>query len=163
MRLGQYEAAGAVGPTMKCPYCGKLEDRVVDSRSSRDGAAVRRRRECLDCASRFTTYETAEAVPITVTKRDGRTERYDRKKLLRSISVACKKRPVTEEQIQNVGDDVEEQVFSGHRREIESSALGGMVLAGLEDLDKVAYIRFASVYKDFRTTDEFLDEVKNVE
>ena len=148
---------------MKCPYCGKLEDKVVDSRSNRDGTAIRRRRECIDCAARFTTYETAEAVPITVVKRDGRHETYDRRKLLRSVTVACKKRPVTEDQIANVVDDIEEQVFSRHQKEIDSSALGGMVLSSLENLDKVAYIRFASVYKDFRTTDEFLDEVKNVE
>ena len=148
---------------MKCPYCGRLDDKVVDSRTNRDGTAIRRRRECLDCGSRFTTYETVESVPITILKRDGRQEPYDRKKLLRGIVLACKKRPVPEDQIERLVDDIEEDVFALHQREIESSAVGNMVLARREELDKVAYIRFASVYKDFTTADEFLDEVKNVE
>jgi len=147
---------------MRCPYCGKLEDKVVDSRSSRDGATIRRRRECLACSARFTTYETVESAPITVIKRDGRHEPYERAKLLRGIGLACAKRPVTQEQIERLVDDIEMELFARRDREVASSRLGEMVLARLEQLDKVAYIRFASVYKDFKTTSAFLDEVKHL-
>lgn len=147
---------------MRCPYCGKLDDKVVDSRSNRDGTTTRRRRECLSCGARFTTYETVESAPVVVIKRDGRHEAYDRTKLMRGIELACAKRPVTLEQIERLVDDIEMEMFAGREREVPSSRIGEMVLARLEQLDKVAYIRFASVYRDFKTTNAFLDEVKHL-
>ena len=147
---------------MKCPYCGKLEDKVVDSRASRDGATIRRRRECLSCSERFTTYETVEATPITVVKRDGRREPYDREKVLRGVRLAAKKRPVGDDQLERLIDDIELELFARQEREVGAAEIGEMVLARLEQVDKVAYIRFASVYKDFKTTGAFLDELKHL-
>jgi len=147
---------------MKCPYCGKLEDKVVDSRASRDGTTIRRRRECISCGGRFTTYETIESAPITVVKRDGRREAYDRAKLARGINLACAKRPIPQDQIERTVDDIEMDIFARREREVSSSAIGEMVLVRLGQLDKVAYIRFASVYKDFKTTAAFLDEVNHL-
>jgi transcriptional repressor NrdR len=134
----------------------------VDSRSSRDGATIRRRRECLSCGERFTTYETVEAPLVTITKRDGATESYSREKVLRGVRYATKKRPVTEEQLELLVDDIEMDIFARREHEIESAEIGGMVLVRLEQLDKVAYIRFASVYKDFKTTGAFLDELEQL-
>jgi transcriptional repressor NrdR len=147
---------------MRCPFCGQVEDKVVDSRSSRDGATIRRRRECLTCGERFTTYETLENAAVTIVKRDGRREPYEREKILRGVRLACKKRPVDDDQVERIVDDVEVELFARPDREVESAEVGKMVLTRLEQVDKVAYIRFASVYKDFKTTGAFLDELKHL-
>ena len=140
---------------MRCPSCGHLESKVVDSRPSDDGAAIRRRRECLACHHRFTTYERLGDNPLLVTKSDGSTETYDRNKLLRGITVACAKRPVSPEQITNLIDDIEQELRNMPRNELTSRDLGTKVLDRLEKLDDVAYVRFASVYKDFKNIEEF--------
>lgn len=147
---------------MRCPFCGKQEDKVVDSRSSRDGATIRRRRECIACGQRFTTYETVETAPITVIKRDGEREPYERDKILRGVRLAVKKRPVAPDQVDRLVDDIEMELFNGQTREITSAEVGEMVLERLEQVDEVAYMRFASVYKDFKTTGAFLDELKHL-
>lgn len=147
---------------MRCPFCGKQEDKVVDSRSSRDGATIRRRRECIACGQRFTTYETVEATPITVVKRDGQMQPYSRDKILRGVRLAVKKRPVRSDQVDRLVDDIEMELFGHQSREVPSSEIGKMVLERLEQVDKVAYMRFASVYKDFKTTGAFLDELKHI-
>ena len=140
---------------MRCPSCGHLESKVVDSRPSDDGAAIRRRRECLACQNRFTTYERLGDNPLLVTKSDGSSETYDRNKLLRGITVACAKRPITPDQITALIDSIESELRSMPRSEITSRDLGTKVLERLESLDDVAYVRFASVYKDFKNIEEF--------
>jgi transcriptional repressor NrdR len=148
---------------MKCPYCGFEQDKVVDSRSSREGRAVRRRRECLECEKRFTTYEYIENVPMTIVKNDNRREPYDREKLLNGIMSACKKRPVSMKQIETMIDKVENQLEKTARTEIESSEIGKLVMDALYEIDDVAYVRFASVYRKFECKDEFISEVKELE
>lgn len=140
---------------MRCPSCGYPESKVVDSRPSDDGSTIRRRRECLDCKHRFTTYERLGDSPLLVTKSDGSSETYDRNKLIRSITIACAKRPITPDQITGVIDDIEAELRATPRNEITSKNLGTKVLERLESLDDVAYIRFASVYKDFKNIEEF--------
>ena len=147
---------------MRCPYCGNLDDRVVDSRVSKDGKVTRRRRECSRCEARFTTYETVEEVPLTVIKNDERREPYDRGKLLRSMRLACAKRPVTEECIDAVADEIELELFANQNHEASSRQIGEMVMSRLATMDDVAYIRFASVYKNFRKPQAFLDEVRKL-
>jgi transcriptional repressor NrdR len=148
---------------MRCPFCGQIEDKVVDSRASRDDTTIRRRRECLSCSERFTTYETVEERPISVVKRNGERVPYDRVKLERGITLACAKRSVKSSEIEHIVDEVEMEIISQQDHEFETAEIGKMVLARLEPLDKVAYIRFASVYKDFKTTGAFLDELKQIE
>ena len=140
---------------MRCPSCGHLESKVVDSRPSDDGAAIRRRRECLECKHRFTTYERMGDNPLLVTKSDGSSETYDRSKLLRGITVACAKRPISPDQITALIDDIEQDLRNMPRNELTSKDLGTKVLDRLEKLDDVAYVRFASVYKDFQNIEEF--------
>lgn len=140
---------------MRCPSCGFPESKVVDSRPSDDGSTIRRRRECLDCKHRFTTYERLGDSPLLVTKSDGSSETYDRNKLIRSITLACAKRPITPDQITGVIDDIEAELRATPRNEITSKNLGTKVLERLESLDDVAYVRFASVYKDFKNIEEF--------
>lgn len=140
---------------MRCPSCGFPESKVVDSRPSDDGAVIRRRRECLDCKHRFTTYERLGDSPLLVTKSDGSSETYDRNKLLRSVTLACAKRPISPDQITSLIDDIESELRSAPRNEITSRNLGTKVLERLESLDDVAYVRFASVYKDFKNIEEF--------
>jgi transcriptional repressor NrdR len=147
---------------VRCPFCGKPEDKVVDSRSSRDGATIRRRRECLACTARFTTYEAIESVPITVCKRDGKREAYDRAKIVHGVELACAKRAITSDQIERLIDDIEVELFNGQERDVPSSRLGEMVLLRLDQLDKVARVRFASVFRDFKTPSAFVDEVKQL-
>ena len=147
---------------MRCPSCGHLESKVVDSRPSDDGAAIRRRRECLQCRHRFTTYERLGDNPLLVTKSDGSSETYDRNKLLRGITVACAKRPVSPDQITNLIDDIEAELRSMPRNELTSSDLGNKVLERLEKLDDVAYVRFASVYKDFQNIEEFASALEEL-
>jgi transcriptional repressor NrdR len=140
---------------MRCPSCGHLESKVVDSRPSDDGAAIRRRRECLECQHRFTTYERLGDNPLLVTKSDGSSETYDRNKLLRGITVACAKRPISPDQITSIIDDIEVEMRNVPRNELTSKDIGNMVLERLVKLDDVAYVRFASVYKDFQNIEEF--------
>lgn len=147
---------------MKCPFCAHGDNRVIDSRLSKDGSAIRRRRECLACGKRFTTYEFVEEILPTVVKKDGRREPFDRKKLLAGIKKACEKRPISIEAIENAIDNVEKACQEFQDREIASSIIGERVMEELKQLDGVAYVRFASVYRQFRDVAEFLEELKGL-
>ncbi len=140
---------------MKCPHCGSEEDKVVDSRAVRDGRAVRRRRECLSCEERFTTYEAVETQPVLVVKRSGERMAYHREKVILGVTKACEKRPVSLEQIEIIVDRVERNLARAGRREVPSESIGMYVLEQLRDVDEVAYVRFASVYRSFQNIDEF--------
>ncbi len=142
---------------MRCPYCGHPEDRVVDSREAQDGQVTRRRRECLACARRFTTYERIDDVLPGVVKKDGRREAFDRAKILEGVATACQKRPVSAEQMEGLVADVERQLQEAGEREIPTSVIGEAVMQRLRRLDEVAYVRFASVYRAFRDVGEFRD------
>jgi transcriptional repressor NrdR len=144
---------------MRCPYCGHLEDRVVDSREAQDGQATRRRRECLGCGRRFTTYERIEEVLPQVVKKDGRREPFDRKKIVEGVKTACEKRPVSSEQVQALVSAVERELQELGEREIRTALIGEAVMRRLRDLDEVAYVRFASVYRAFRDVGEFMTEL----
>ena len=148
---------------MKCPFCGHEQDKVVDSRSSKEGRAVRRRRECLECEGRFTTYEYIENFPLTVVKNDQRREPYDRQKLLQGLLSACKKRPISMKKIESIVDKIENEIDKLSRSEIQSYEIGKLVMDALYKLDDVAYVRFASVYRKFKHKDEFISEVKDLE
>lgn len=145
---------------MKCPYCSENDDRVVDSRDSQQGEAIRRRRECASCSRRWTTYERIEDVPTMVVKKDGRRETFDRKKLLGGLLRACEKRPVPARTLETIVDEIESMVADAPDRELPAEAVGEAVMARLKDLDKVAYVRFASVYRQFEDVSEFLDELR---
>lgn len=145
---------------MRCPFCHETEDRVVDSRTSREGRAIRRRRECAACGQRFTTYETIEERPVQVIKSDGTVESFDREKLLRSIRLPCVKRPVTEGELEAMVDAIEDEISD--RDQIRSRDLGELAMAGLRDRDYVAYVRFASVYRNFQDLDEFAEELEDL-
>jgi transcriptional repressor NrdR len=144
---------------VKCPFCGHLEDKVIDSRSAGTGDVIRRRRECDACSRRFTTYERVEDVLPTVVKKDGRREPFDRQKLVRGLRIALNKRPVSIERIEQMADAIEREVQEAEKREVTASELGDRVMTHLRDLDEVAYVRFASVYRSFRDVDEFLREL----
>ena len=147
---------------MKCPFCGHSEDKVVDSRESGEGDQTRRRRECLKCERRFTTYETIEEVPLKVVKKDNTREDYDRRKLLGGILKACEKRPVSMEQIESVVDEIERAIEKGHEQEVNSREIGEWVMKKLHQLDEVAYVRFASVYRQFKDVNEFMEVVQKL-
>ncbi len=147
---------------MRCPYCHEIEDRVVDSRTSREGRAVRRRRECLSCGRRFTTYEYVEERPLQVMKQDGASEPYDRRKLLRSIRLPCAKRPISVSEIEEMVDEIEDELSRLAQDEIESGVIGEMVMERLKRRDHVAYVRFASVYRNFQDIDEFVEELREL-
>jgi transcriptional repressor NrdR len=144
---------------VRCPYCDSEEDKVVDSRTADEGRAIRRRRECLACSRRYTTFERAEEVPVFVAKRNGVEEPFEREKVIEGIRRACKNRPVTQSEIESIADDVEESMRSTGRRPVSSAGIGMEVLERLRDLDEVAYLRFASVYKDFQELDDFEREM----
>ena len=144
---------------MRCPYCGHLEDRVVDSREAQDGQATRRRRECAGCARRFTTYERIEEVLPQVVKKDGRREPFDRAKIVEGVAIACQKRPVSAEQIQALVTSVERHLQELGEKEIRTTVIGEAVMRRLRELDEVAYVRFASVYRAFRDVGEFMTEL----
>lgn len=148
---------------MKCPFCGYEQDKVVDSRSSKEGRAVRRRRECLKCGDRFTTYEYIENFPLTVVKNDQRREPYDRQKLLMGILSACKKRPISMKKIESIVDRIEDEIDKLSKSEIDSLEIGRLVMNELQKLDDVAYVRFASVYRKFKDPDDFVSEVKGLD
>jgi len=147
---------------MRCPYCGHEEDRVVDSRTSKEGRAVRRRRECVECSRRFTTYEYIENISFAIIKNDQRREAYDRQKLLLGIMSACKKRPISMKKIESIVDKIENRIEAMSKNEVPSSDIGKMVMTELYDLDEVAYIRFASVYRRFKDVSEFISEVRGI-
>lgn len=149
---------------MRCPYCGSLDDKVIESRTMANGESIRRRRECVSCGYRFTSYERIEEKPFMVIKRDGRRQPFDRKKLEKGITRALEKRPVSTDMIENIINDIEDRavISTKANREISTTQLGELVLERLYDLDKVAYIRFASVYKHFENLDEFINEVNNL-
>lgn len=147
---------------MKCPYCGHIKDRVVDSRESRDGDSIRRRRQCLSCSRRFTSYERLDEIPYMVIKKDGGRERFDRGKILNGLLKACEKRPVSLTQLEKIVDQVEQMAQESSEREIESVVIGKLLLSELRRLDKVAYLRFASVYLEFEDVSEFMTEINEL-
>lgn len=147
---------------MRCPGCGHEDDRVIDSRSVREGQAVRRRRECLECRHRFTTYEFVEQAAVLVIKKDGRREPYARDRVLAGLIKACEKRPISRQQLEELVDDVERDVLSDTRAEVSSRDIGEAVMDRLQRLDEVAYVRFASVYRSFRDLNQFMDELRGL-
>jgi transcriptional repressor NrdR len=147
---------------MKCPFCGHLHDKVVDSRESKEGDAIRRRRQCLGCQRRFTSYERIDEIPYMVVKKDGRRERFDRQKVLAGLLKACEKRPVSMVQLETIADQAETMVQESSEREVATRAIGEMIMKELKNLDKVAYVRFASVYLDFKDVPEFMNELKEL-
>ena len=147
---------------MRCPSCGHTEDRVVDSREAQEGQATRRRRECLGCGRRFTTYERVEETLPSVVKKDGRREAFDRRKIVEGLRRACQKRPVSEERIQALASEVERRAQEAGEREIQAAAVGELVMERLKALDPVAYVRFASVYRAFRDVGEFTAEIEGL-
>jgi len=147
---------------MKCPFCGNKEDKVVDSRATAEESAVRRRRECAKCGKRFTTYEYVEEVSLMVIKKDGRREPFDRKKILAGIMKACEKRPISIDKMEDVITQVERNIQKKSDREVSSSRIGEMVIEKLKALDDVAYVRFASVYRQFKDVGQFMAELKDV-
>ncbi len=147
---------------MKCPYCAFTQDRVVDSRESKDADSIRRRRECERCEKRFTTYERIDEIPYMVIKKDNRREKFDRQKVLAGISQACQKRNISTQQVQAIVDETEAFVVESIEREVPTTALGELIMRRLKDLDTVAYIRFASVYRDFKDVNEFKAELEQL-
>jgi len=147
---------------MKCPYCNYLESKVVDSRPAEEGATIRRRRECLKCGKRFTTYEVLERVPLVVVKKDGRRQTFDKVKLMNGMIKACEKRPVSVEQIQRVTDEIEQEIQNSLEREVDSTRIGELVMKKLKDLDEVAYVRSASVYRQFKDINTFMEELNKL-
>ncbi|MCL2227154.1 MAG: transcriptional regulator NrdR [Oscillospiraceae bacterium] len=147
---------------MKCPFCGYSESKVVDSRPAEEGATIRRRRECLSCQKRFTTYEIMERLPLIVVKKDGSRQTFDKQKLINGMLRACEKRPVPTAEIQAVADEIEQELQNSLEREIMSSEVGEMVMEGIKNLDEVAFVRFASVYRQFRDINTFMDELNKL-
>ena len=147
---------------MKCPFCGNQEDKVVDSRASSDGGAIRRRRECLSCGKRFTTYEKIEEQALMVIKKDGRREPFDRNKLLAGLVKACEKRPVSMDDLERLVDELERELSQQFEREVPSREAGERVMKKLHALDPVAYVRFASVYREFKDVEQFMRELKDL-
>lgn len=150
------------GKKMKCPYCGNIDTRVIDSRPADDGTTIRRRRSCDACNKRFTTYEKVETIPLIVIKKDNNREQYDRTKLEGGVLRACYKRPVAAADIQATIDSIETAIFSREEKEIPSSQIGEIVMESLKKLDPVAYVRFASVYREFKDVNTFMDELKKI-
>jgi transcriptional repressor NrdR len=147
---------------MKCPFCNHLEDKVVDSREGRDGLVIRRRRECLKCHRRFTSYERIDEIPFMVVKKDGKREPFDRNKVLAGLRKACEKRPVSPAALEALAEEVEQALQEAAEREIQTTAIGERIVSRLKDLDKVAYVRFASVYKQFEDVNQFMKELKDL-
>ncbi len=147
---------------MTCPFCGHREDRVIDSRESKEGDVIRRRRECLSCERRFTTYERSDEIPFMVIKKDGRREKFDRQKVLSGLMKACEKRPVGMGRLAQTVDDIEAKLGETADREMSTTEIGELLMEHLRGLDKIAYVRFASVYRDFQDVEAFLAELKNL-
>src|SRR6266853_4982406 len=148
---------------MRCPKCGCQDDKVIDSRASREGATIRRRRECIGCAHRFTTYEEIERVGLVILKRDGRREEFSKDKLLSGLKKACQKRPISPKIIEDLSEKIVNEVTDKHEREVPAEVIGKLVMDGLRQLDEVAYVRFASVYRRFQEATDFVHEVKKLE
>ena len=144
---------------MKCPYCGHPESKVIDSRPADENASIRRRRECLSCARRFTTYETVESLPIVVIKKDGSRQSFDRQKVLRGMIRACEKRPVALAELERIADEIEQELQNSMEREIRTEVIGEKVMERLRKVDQVAYVRVASVYRQFKDIDTFMSEL----
>ena len=147
---------------MRCPYCNYSESKVIDSRPAEEGTTIRRRRECLSCGKRFTTYEIIERLPLLVIKRDGSRQSFDRMKVIGGMVKACEKRPVPVDQIERVADEIEQELQSSLEREVSSAQIGEMIMDRLKDLDQVAYVRFASVYRQFKDINTFLEELNKL-
>ena len=147
---------------MKCPYCGFSESKVIDSRPAEEGASIRRRRECLSCAKRFTTYETVESLPVVVVKKDNSREPFDRNKLLRGMVRACEKRPVSMADLEAVATEIEQLVQNSLEREVSTGKIGELVMERIKPLDEVAYVRFASVYRQFKDINSFMHELNKI-
>lgn len=147
---------------MNCPFCGHIDDKVIDSRASSEGSSVRRRRECLACGKRFTTYEVVEEMPLLVVKKDGRRQPFDRKKISNGIQKACEKRPVSSEKIEELVTSVEREIYRKFEREVSSKDIGALLMDKLALLDEVAYVRFASVYRQFKDVNQFMSELKGL-
>jgi transcriptional repressor NrdR len=147
---------------MKCPVCGEIEDKVIDSRLAKENTAIRRRRQCLNCMKRFTTYERIEEIVPYVIKKDGRREAFDRRKIVEGLLRACEKRPIGVEQIETVADSIEQDLMEKSEKEIHVSYVGERVMEALKKMDEVAYVRFASVYRSFRDIEEFVNEIKEL-
>lgn len=147
---------------MKCPFCGFENDKVVDSRESKEGESIRRRRECLGCQKRFTTYERIDEIPYMVVKKDGRREKFERHKILAGVLRACEKRPISMGKMEQIVNDVEQYVVDSPERERTTSDIGELIMDRLKQIDKVAYIRFASVYRDFKDVDEFRSALEHL-
>lgn len=147
---------------MKCPFCGNPDTSVIDSRPADDNTSIRRRRSCPDCGKRFTTYEKVETIPLIVIKKDNNREQYDRTKIEKGILLACRKRPVSAQEMTKIVDDIETDIFSLEEKEISSARIGEIVMERLEKADPVAYVRFASVYREFKDVNTFMEELKRV-
>ena len=147
---------------MTCPFCGFKEDRVIDSRESKEGDSIRRRRQCLGCERRFTTYERTDEIPYMVVKKDGRREKFDRQKVLNGLLKACEKRPVPMGKLAGAVDEIEAILADSPEREIPTTEIGELLMQSLQGLDKIAYVRFASVYRDFQDVEAFLNELKDL-
>lgn len=147
---------------MTCPFCGHREDKVIDSRESKEGDVIRRRRQCMQCERRFTTYERSDEVPFMVVKKDGRREKFDRQKVFSGLLKACEKRPVSMSKLSEIVDEIETRVVESADRELSTTEIGEIVMHRLAALDKIAYVRFASVYRDFQDVDAFLNEIKSL-
>ena len=147
---------------MKCPFCGYTESKVIDSRPAEEGATIRRRRECLACSKRFTTYEIIERLPLVVVKRDGSRQSFDKVKLINGMVRACEKRPVSLETLERIADEIEQELQSNLEREIRTVDVGEMVMERLKDIDEVAYVRFASVYRSFKDINTFMEELSKL-
>ena len=147
---------------MRCQFCGYLDSRVIDSRPTEEGSSIRRRRQCVVCGKRFTTYEKIETIPLIVVKKDNNREAYDRTKIEAGVLRACHKRPISADQIKTLVDEVETEIFSMEEKEVPSRVIGELVMNKLKDLEAVAYVRFASVYREFKDINTFMDELKKV-
>ncbi len=147
---------------MKCPFCDYIESKVIDSRPTDEGSTIRRRRECVKCKHRFTTYEKIEEIPLIVVKKDGNRESYDRAKMMHGIIRACEKRPVAYQQIEDMAKQIEKKLYNSMEKEISSHYIGELVMHGLREIDEVAYVRFASVYRQFKDINTFMDELKTM-
>lgn len=147
---------------MRCPFCSHIEDKVVDSREAKDGDSIRRRRECLDCGRRFTSYERIDEIPYMVVKKDGKRESFDRNKVLAGLLRACEKRPISTTQLEAIADQIEKVVQDTADRELATSEIGKIIMRRLKSIDKVAYVRFASVYLEFEDVSEFMTELKDL-
>jgi transcriptional repressor NrdR len=147
---------------MRCPYCGNLDSKVIDSRPTDDYTSIRRRRECINCAKRFTTYEKVEQVPILVIKKDMRRETYDRDKILKGMIKACEKRPVPIQKLEEITEEIDRQIYNSLEKEITSAKIGEMVMEKLKQVDEIAYVRFASVYRQFRDINTFIEELEKL-